>query len=98
MNTAEQMKPTGKELFQQAVMSMNGAQSAFESRVAGVFNTLPEINQQVWLKAAGIPILTNDLVYGGYRVRAWSDLKIQQRQRMLAAYRSILVISKRGDS
>lgn len=98
MNTAEAMKPTGKELFQQAVKNMNGAQSAFESRVAGVFATLPEINQQVWLKAAGVPLLTANLSAGGYRVRTWSDLKPIQKQNMMAAYRSFLVISKRGDA
>lgn len=98
MNTAEQMKPTGFEQFQQASQALKGANSAFESKVANTFAGLTECPQQIWLKAAGVPLLTASLSAGGYRIRVWSDLTKKQRQNMMNAYRNICVIAKRGDA
>lgn len=86
----------GYELFKQQCAKLNQAQSAHELKIANRFNALKEAEQQIWLKAAGCPLLTDSLAMGGERVTLWRQLSRQQRTRMMKTHRSIRVIA-RGD-
>ncbi len=86
----------GYELFKQQCAKLNQAQSAHELKIANRFNALNETEQQIWLKAAGCPLLTDSLAMGGERVTLWRQLSRQQRTRMMKTHRSMRVIA-RGD-
>ncbi|WP_404402960.1 hypothetical protein LG288_05850 [Idiomarina seosinensis] len=84
----------GYELFKEQVARLNQATSQRESNLASRFNALNETDQQVWLKAAGCPLLTDYLKAGGQRITLWRQLRKDQRNRMMTAYRCIKVIAR----
>lgn len=88
----------GYKLFQDALKNINGSRSAFEGRLAVLFSQLPELGQQIWLKAAELPLLTQDLRRGGFRITAWSELNERQRQKMMIAYREMRKVVEVGEA
>ena len=86
----------GYRLFMEQCAKLNESQSQRETLLANRFNALGETDQQVWLKAAGCPLLTKSLHVGGKRLTQWRQLSRAQRNRMMSTFRCIRVIA-RGD-
>lgn len=84
---------SGYEQFQLAVKNLADADSIHEMNVANAFNSLNELQQQVWLKAAGCPLVIGLVVTGGGRVRKWSQLGSRQRNRMMSSLKAICAIA-----
>jgi hypothetical protein len=85
---------SGLEQFQLARKKLISGDSLHEINLANTFNALREVDQQIWLKAAKCPLVKGFLYSGGGRVRNWSQLDKQQRQRMMSAHRSICAIAR----
>lgn len=88
----------GRAAFEELKRKIYGSQSDRETRLAALFSGLPEPEQQIWLKAAGLSVMTADLCAGGYRVRQWSDLDRRKRQMMMIAYGRMNSITSRGEA
>ena len=85
---------SGFEQFQLARKQLLSAESLHEINVANTFNALKEVDQQIWLKAAGCPLVKGFVSMGGGRVRNWSQLDSRQRNRMMTTHKVICTIAR----
>lgn len=96
MHPAIQQEPSelsGFEQFQLAVKNLVSAESIHEMNVANAFNSLNELQQQIWLKSASCPLVIGLLATRGGRVRKWSQLNKMQRNRMMNSLKAICAIA-----
>lgn len=76
---------SGYEQFQLAMKNLLDADSIHEINVATAFESLNELQQQTWLKAAGCRL---------FQVRKWSQLNKRQRNRMMSELKAICAIAR----
>jgi gluconate kinase len=87
---------TGKALFDDVVAAINSSNSQFEAKIANRFNSLKDDDRKTWLKAAGVALHTDYVTMGGEPITTWRQLKRDQRNRMMTAYRCMKAIVKGG--
>ena len=87
---------SGRAKFEQVIAKLNQSTSQLETRLANRFNSLKDDDRKTWLKAAGVALHTDYVTMGGEPITTWRQLKRDQRNRMMTAYRCMKAIVKGG--